>query len=198
MEEIISKEEFKELLKIKGEARGFGFKAKADFVREERGQEAFKKLGDEMARLGYPYSDIKTMEFYPIGLLAAILLVIKRLFNFTDEDFQEMGKFEAQSSLVIRLLMKYFISLEKMSQEASKIWRKYYSIGVFEIIETDEEKKTATIRIKDFKLHPIMCQIFIGYFTSIMKLIVKSDQISCKETKSPHKNDECHEFLMNW
>jgi len=198
MEEIISKEEFEKLMSIPGEIRGLGFQTEANFVREKRGEEALKKLEDEMERLGHPYSGIRTMDFYPIGLLAVALLTIKRLFDFTDEDFREMGKFEAKSSLVIRLFMKYFVSLEKVSKEAAKMWRKYYSIGDLKIVEMDEERKKTIIRVENFKLHPILCHVLMGYFLSVIKMIVRSDQITCEETKCAHKDDEYHEFLIKW
>ncbi len=198
MEEIISKEEFEKLMSIPGEIRGLGFQTEANFVREKRGKEALKKLENEMARLGHPYSGIRTMDFYPIGLLVVALLSIKRLFNFTDEDFREMGKFEAKSSLVIRLFMKYFVSLDKVSKEASKIWRKYYSKGDLSIAEMDEEGKRVVIKLENFKLHPILCHVLMGYFLSIIKMIVRSDQITCEETKCVHKGDEYHEFIIKW
>ena len=198
MEEIISKEEFEKLMSIKGEIRGLGFQTEANFVREKKGEEALKKLENEMARLGHPYSKIRAMDFYPIGLLAVALLVIQRLFNFTDEDFKEMGQYEAKSSLVIRLFMKYFVSLENVSKEASNIWRKYYSEGDLKIVEMDEEEKKTIIRLENFKLHPILCHVLVGYFLSVIKMIVRSDHITCQETKCVHKGDEYHEFVVRW
>jgi len=198
MEEIILKEEFEELMKVKGEARGLGFQTEAKFILEKKGEEGLKKLEDEMERLGHPYSDIKTMDFYPLGLLGVALLTIKKLFNFTDQDFQELGAFEAKSSLIIRVSMKYFISLDRMAKEVPKMWRQYYSVGDFKIIEMNKERKDVLIRLENFKLHPILCQVFIGYFTSLMRMITRSDQITCEEIKCAHRGDEFHEFFIKW
>ena len=198
MEEIISKEEFEEFIKIKGEVRGLGLQTEAKFISEKKGKEALKKLEDEMARLGHPYSDIKTMEFYPLGLIALALLTIKRLFDFTDKDFQELGAFEAKASLIVRLFMKYFISLDGMVKEVPKMWRKYYSVGDFKVMDLKKEEKEVVLRIENFKVHPILCQVFIGYFSSLMRMITKSDHITCQETKCVHKGDEYHEFFMKW
>ena len=198
MEEIILKEEFEELMKVKGEARGLGFQTEAKFILEKKGEEGLKKLEDEMERLGHPYSDIKTMDFYPLGLLGVALLTIKKLFNFTDQDFQELGAFEAKSSLIIRVSMKYFISLDRMAKEVPKMWRQYYSVGDFKIIEMNKGRKDVLIRLENFKLHPILCQVFIGYFTSLMRMITRSDQITCEEIKCAHRGDEFHEFFIKW
>jgi len=197
MEQIITKEEIKEFLKIKGEIRGLGFKTEAKFVLKEEGEEGLKKLEDQMAKLGYPYGEIKAMDFYPLGLLAVNMLVIKRLFNYDDKKFQEMGKFEAKSSLIIRLFMKYFVSLERVAKEAPKMWRKYYTVGDLKVPEVNQEKRYIIIRIENFSLHPILCQILIGYFHSIVRMVLKGE-ITCEETKCVFRGDECHEFLMKW
>jgi len=197
MEQIITKEEIKEFLKLKGEIRGIGFKTEAKFILEEEGEEGLKKLEDQMAKLGYPYNEIKTMDFYPVGLLAVALVVIKRLFNYDDKKFQEMGKFEAKSSLIIRLFMKYFVSLERVAKEAPKMWRKYYTIGDLKVPEVNQEKRYIIIRIENFSLHPILCQVLIGYFLSIVKMVLKSEVV-CEEAKCVFRGDECHEFLMRW
>lgn len=197
MEQIITKQEFDELMKIEGEARGLGFQTEAKFVLKEEGGEGLKKLEAQMAKLGYPYSKIKTMDFYPIGLLAVNMLVIKRLFNYDDKKFQEMGKFEAKSSLIIRLFMKYFVSLERVAKESPKMWRKYYTVGDLKVPEINQEKRYIIIRIENFRLHPILCQILIGYFQSIVKMVLK-DETTCEETKCVFRGDECHEFLMRW
>jgi len=197
MDQIITKQEFSELMKIEGEARGLGFQTEAKFVLKEEGEEGLKKLEAQMAKLGYPYSKIKTMDFYPIGLLAVNMLVIKRLFNYDDKKFQEMGKFEAKSSLIIRLFMKYFVSLERVAKESPKMWRKYYTVGDLKVPEINQEKRYIIIRIENFSLHPILCQILIGYFQSIVRMVLKGET-TCEETKCVFRGDECHEFLMRW
>ena len=197
MEQIITKQEFDELMKIEGEARGLGFQTEAKFVLKEEGEEGLKRLDNQMAKLGYPYSKIKTMDFYPLGLLAVNMLVIKRLFNYDDRKFQEMGKFEAKSSLIIRLFMKYFVSLKRVAKESPKMWRKYYTVGDLKVPEINQGKRYIIIRIENFSLHPILCQILIGYFQSIVKMVLR-DETTCEETKCVFRGDECHEFLMRW
>jgi hypothetical protein len=197
MEDVISKKEFDELMSIKGNIRGLGFKTEAEFVLKEEGKEGLKKLEETMTKLGYPYKDIKAMEFYPLGLLGAALLVIKRLFNYDDKKFQEMGIFESKSSLIIRLFMRYFVSIDKVAKEAPNIWRKYYSIGNLKVVEYSLEKKYIIIRIENFSLTPILCSVLMGYYLSLVKMIIK-EEVAGKETKCVHRGDNCHEFLVEW
>ena len=134
---VISKEEIEELLKIKGEVRGAGMKADADFILKTKGKEGVEKLEREMEKTGFPikYNQIKTMDFYPISTDAISTIVMQRVFNLSDKDIEEMGKAQAKFSFIIKLFMKSFVSLERAAKEAPAIWRSYFSIGDLEIAE---------------------------------------------------------------
>lgn len=197
MEEIISKEEFDELMKVKGEVRGASFKTEAEFVLKEEGKEGMEILEDVMTKLGHPYKEIKMMDFYPLGLEAVMLLAIQRLFNYDDKKFQEMGRTEAKVSFIIRLFMKYFVSIDKVLKEVSKMWRKYYTVGDLKVTELNEEERYVILRLENFCLHPILCQSLIGYFPSVLQMVV-GGETSCEETKCVFRGDDYHEFLLKW
>ena len=199
MEEIISKEELEKIMKAKGEVRGDGMRSYADFILKEEGEKGLRKLEEAMAKLGYPIkcTQIKRMDFYPIGLWVLFVLGIKRLFNYDDKKFQEMGIFQLKSSLIIRVFMKYFFSLERAAKELPKIWRQYFTIGEFNTVELNKDKRYLILRLENFRLHPISCQIIIGVLTRATGMIIK-DKASVKETKCVHRGDDCHEFLIKW
>ncbi len=197
MEKVISRQEIAELLELKGQTRGIGFKTEANFILKDQGEEGLKRLEKTMADLGFPYDKIREMEFYPIGWLGIALITIRNLFGYDNEKFREMGRFEAKSSLIIRLFMKYFASLQRVAKESSSMWRKYYTVGELEVAEMDEQKGQAVIRVKDFKLHPILCQVLMGYYMSILKMILNKE-VTAKETKCVHQGDDYHEFVLKW
>lgn len=199
MEEIISKKELNELMKIEGETRGAGIKDVLRFILKEKGEEGLKKLEDAMAKLDYPikFKRIKTIEFYPLAWYTVIQLVAKRLFNFDDKKLEEMGRFNAKFSLIFRFLMKHLLLLKRAAKEVPKMWRRYYTIGDLKTIEYDEEKKYVILRLENFRVHSLFCQIFKGYFPAVLEIIVRS-KVTCEETKCPFRGDEYHEFLLRW
>jgi len=200
MEETISKEELNELLKIKGELRGNGPKTVGNFILKKEGEEGLKKLEEVLAKVGYliEYSKIKTMGYYPLAFTSVPLLVAKRLFNFSDKDFQEMGKSDVKFSTIQKIFIKYYVSLKRVVKEAPKMWEKYHTSGELKIIEHDEKKKNIILRIENFKLAGLHCQYLIGYFTAVFELTTKGAKASCEETKCPGRGDEYHEFLIKW
>jgi len=199
MEEIISKEELDKLMKIEGEVRGVGMKGGEEFILKEKGEEGLKQLEEAMAKLGCPikYKEIESTHFYPLGWEAVTFLVFMRLFNFDDEKIQEAGGFLTKTSLFLRLFMKYFVSLQRMIEEVPKIWRRSYTVGDLKVVEFNEEKRYVVLRLENFRVHPFYCQVFIGYFQSVLRMIVRGEP-SCEETKCVFRGDPYHEFLLKW
>ena len=200
MEEIVTKEEFNELMGLEGKARGIPFKTQADFIIKKEGKEGLKRLEDTMAKLGYPlkYRKMRSMDFYPLGLLAVNMIAIKRLFNYDDKKFQEMGSVEAKSSsLIIRLFMSYFVSIDLAAKKVSEIWRKHYTLGELKVVELNKEKKYIVLRLENFRCHSLFCQDLVGYFPSMVEMVVGSD-VTCEEIKCVHRGDEYHEYLLKW
>lgn len=199
MEKLISDEELEKVREAKGKVRGVSLKADGGFILKERGENGLVKLESAMSSLGYPikYIELKPMAYYPIRLKLLTLLLIKKLFNFKDKDFREIGKFGSKVSLIIKLFVKYFFSFDLIMKEIPRVWRMYYSIGDLKVIEYNKEKKYIVGRLENFSLHPLECQYLTGYFPSIMEMIFK-EEIICKETKCVHKGDDYHEFFLKW
>lgn len=199
MESIISKQEIKDLMGLDGEVRGANFKEMTEFILKEEGEEGLQRLEKLMADIGCPIKckEIKTMDFYPLGLWGVFLIAIKRLFNYDNEKFQEIGRTNVKFSLLLKLLMKYFFSIEKLIKEIPKTWRKYYTVGNLKTVEYNKEKNYVILRLENFSLVPVLCQDLIGYLSGIAQMVV-GKKTNCKETKCVHRGDNYHEFLIEW
>lgn len=199
MEQIVNPEELEKLLNLKGLVRGVSFKTELDFIQKEEGRKGVEKVEEEMEKLEYPikYEEIKPMNFYPLGVNLLQLVLIEKIFGYSQEDFQKMGRFEPKVSVIIRLFLKYFASLKKVQEEAPAMWRKYYTVGKLRVIELDEEKRCARVRLENFPGHPIYCQIFGGYFSTVLQMIV-GKKVDWEEISCVQKGDDFHEFLLEW
>lgn len=195
----LTKEFAKKLVETKGEARGINFKTDWEVVLSKYGQEGLKKLEEKMAELGYPlkYEEIETMGFYPVGLDALSILSIREVFDLDDRELKELGAAAVKFSLFLKILIKYFPSLQLLAKEAPKMWQKHYSIGELEVVETNEKEKRAILRIKNFGFHPAQCINLQGYFSKILQMAVKAP-VTCEETRCTFRGDDYHEFLIKW
>ena len=198
MEQELTKEIAQKLMEIKGEARGVVFKTDTEYILKEKGEEGLKKVEEELKKLGYPikFKETRTMDFYPVGLRALSLLTIKKVFDFDDGKIKEMGKKAPKISTIIKLFMKYFLSLEKTIGQVSKMWEKHYTIGKLEA-EVNEKERYIILRLKDFKIHPVLCKYLEEYFSSVTELIVGSP-VTPEERRCDFKKDKFHEFLLTW
>lgn len=145
MQETITKEKAQELMAIKGETRGLSIKGDIEYVRYKFGEEGVDRIEAEMKRLGSPidYEKMKQMDFYPVGLEALTIAVMKKIFNFNEKNYYEMSAFNSKLSFIVRLFMRYFVSLEVLAKESEKLWKKYYTVSEFKVLDIDKDKRCA-------------------------------------------------------
>jgi hypothetical protein len=200
MENEELKEEIKKLMKIKGECRGVHLKNDADFVLRKKGKEGLRKLEEELEKIGCPikYEQIKPLGFYPVGWRAISLLMIKKLFGWQDKEIKELCGFASGISLIVRIYMKFFHSVEKAVEKAPQMWREYFTEGKLVVVDYSEEKRYAILEIRNFDLHQVYCRCLEGYLEMIIKMIVKAKKVECKEIECTFLGGKCHRFKANW
>ncbi|MBU4351324.1 hypothetical protein L6250_03830 [Candidatus Parcubacteria bacterium] len=200
MEAIISKEEIKKFMEMSGQVKGIFLITKANYIRKCEGEEGVKKLEQAMTDFGYPlkYKEIKPSTFYPIGLFMFHFTAINKLFNYDNKRFSEMGRAEAKdSSPMIRIFLSHFVSLERLAQVVPKMWGDQFSVGSLKTIKADRIERQFIVKLDDFPGDPYMCSSLVGYFSSIISMVV-GNNVDCQETECLHKGGFCHEFLMVW
>jgi len=205
MKSLISKQELEELKeKYKGEERGLPFKSEALYILDREGEEGLRKLETAMADVGYKvdYREIKFTHFYPIMYEALTLVFIKRIFDYKEEDFFEIGEFALKIPSVIRTLLniqRYLLRSPKnlLDRVASKIWKQYFMIGDLQIVEYDRDSHIV-MRMVDYLHHPLQCAVIRGGLTSLFRLLIGKEKVVCKEQKCVHRGDEYHEYLIEW
>lgn len=197
----LNKKELDKLLKIKGETRGVVFYTDASYVLSKKGQSGLEKLENIVKELGYSldYRNPRKTDWYPVGLRAISLILIKDTFNWSDEEIKEMGWNAPNFSFIIKIFMKFFISLKKIVKESSHLWNEHYKdIGKLSTAKFNEEKRILILRLEDFKVHPIFCSYFIGYFTKVSSFGLKNKKPRCVETKCNFRGDSYHDFKITW
>ena len=196
----ITKDIIKKLIKIPGKTRGVGFHTDTEYVREKKGEKGLIAVKEELINLGCPidYENIKITGWYPVGLRAVSVLAIKKVFNWSDKEIEDMGNTAPKYSFIVRLLMKYFLTFSMTHKQGSNYWVKHYTVGKLEPSNYDLEKKYYTVRVKDFKIHPILCIYLGGYIVRIGQFLLIGKNFKVKETKCMFKGDPYHEYVVRW
>lgn len=191
--------EIERLKNIKGEARGVSLKDDFEYVLRLKGKERLRALEQTLEQWGFPlrYKEIKGMAFYPLGLEGIVLLALKETFSFSNEEFEKIGEIEAKQSLVVKLFMKYLISIDIAAKEAPRMWRKYYTVGRVEVRDLNKKEGLVILRIQDFGLSPLHCHLLKGYFSALVQMVVNKPTV-CEERKCIFSGDSYHEFFIKW
>ena len=201
---MFNSQEIDKILKIKGEVRGVVFHTDAKYILENKGEEGLKAVNDNIKKINLPISygsnmsDIKATSWYPLSWRILSLLIIKDTFGWQDKDIIAMGEAAPKYSFIVKVLLRYFISLEKTFSETGKYWEKHYSIGKLLAPIIDVKNKHLVIQLHDFKIHKITCVYFLGYFKTIAYLVLKTEKMVIKETKCIFNNDAYHEYDIKW
>ena len=188
-----------ELMTVKGKVRGEKFRTHAIYIKQREGEEGLQAVEKEMEKIGHPFkfADIRSLDWYSVGLSPIVILIAKDLFQWTNKDIFDMGYSAAKHSFLLKMILKWVISVQKVTKEAPSYWRKNYDFGDIEAIDVDEKNKRVVCRISGFKLHPIMCPYLQGYILKMLQYVIEGD-IKIEETKCVHKGEGCEEYLVTW
>ncbi len=194
------KETAQRLKNFPGNVKGEVFRTHKDYIIKKEGEEGVKRLEEKMKELGAPikFEEIKPFDWISEGMSSLVIIVSKEIFNWTDEDVFEMGRFAPKFSFIIKIMIQYLVSVESLIRNMEKYWNNHYDFGSLKLISFDKEKKEGVIREFGVDTHPTVCIYHAGYFKGICEFTIKSKNISVEETACVHKDADYNEFLIKW
>jgi hypothetical protein len=194
------KKEVDRMIKIPGNTRAGVLKAHADYIRFKEGEEGVRKVEEVMRELGHPinFAKINIYDWNPDGLPIGTALVAKEIFGWSGEDIFEMGKMTAGQSLLLKLILRYFVSPKKAFKEGHRLWEKYYDFGKLDMVELNEKEKYLILRVTRPKFHPLVCIYYRGYITRICQFVFGTNNVKVEETKCQFRGDPYHEYTIRW
>lgn len=201
MDEELTEEKVRQLMRFPGEIKGIDIKDDGDFILKKAGKEGLDKVEKVCREAGVPisYRKINAWGFYPGGTKVVSLLAIKKALGFDNQKIEEMAQTTSQKSFIIKLSLRFFFNIPKfIFQETPKIWTKYWTVGELVPVEYNEKKRYAIVRVKDMNLHPLYCVYLKGFFSAFPIIGFGTREVAGEETKCSFKGDEYHEFVIRW
>jgi len=195
---MLNKEELKKISQLKGETRGVVFQTDAKYVLMKEGEKGLKKLEEKSEELGFkiPYQTAKSLDWEPLGLRIVSLLLIKDTFNLSDSEIREMGYFAPKVSFIIKLLMKYFVSIKKTIENVPRYWVQHHTVGEIIVDKADEEQKEIIVRMKTPEFHPIFYTYLEGYYERIARFT--NPNMVCQHSKTIIGGESFHIYKIKW
>jgi hypothetical protein len=200
---MVTKERVDFLAKAEGKVRGVAFKTDAEYVKNKLGDEALTKLRAEMEKIGFPidYDKIKAMDWLPIGLRALHLEVIKDLFNWDDNEIVKAGRAAPKRSFILRLLLKYLVSIEQTIKLAPIAYKKHYSVGEFETVNYDLKQQCLLGRVKGSQIlydSSAFASHIEGYLARGLSYVVPGKEVLSSHRKYIEDGIPYVEFRISW
>ena len=197
---IFSEAEIDEIKKLPGETIGSGIKEDLLFVLNKEGKEGLKKIEESLQAVGCPVKlkEVKSFRRYPLYCNYFLAESTKKIFNWTDDDFRENGKYAAKVSAIVRVMLKYFISPRQVLGAATGFWKRYYTVGELQVEEINEKEQRAIIVLKNFRGYNSFCRIAEGYLYQTLSYVVEKNNLKVIENECPLREGRYHRFVATW
>lgn len=185
--------------KVKGKGRGVTFHTDREYILKNYGEEALKKVIAETKKMGYPidYNAYNDTHWYPAKLRMVSLVAMRKALDMSSQDLKTMGELAPKRSLIVKLMLRYLVSIDSILKNAPKYWHKHWTVGNLELVERVGDEK-AIFRIVDFEAPPEFCRYEEGYYLGILQMIGVFKETVCKEITCRNSGDEYHEFLLEY
>ncbi len=187
------------LKNFEGNVKGEVFRTYSEYIKQKEGEDGPRKVEERMKELGVPikFDGIKSFEWISEGMSSLTIVVAKDIFNWSEDDVFEMGRFAPKVSFIIKMMIQYITSVDAVLENAENYWKKHFDFGSLEA-EHKKENNQIFIREKGYKTHPLMCLYHAGYYLAICELSIKGENIKIKETACAHTGKDYHEYLVTW
>lgn len=200
---MITKEFADKIASAEGKIKGVAFKTDAEYVKATLGKESLEKLKNAMRDLGYPvdYEKVQAMKWYPIGVRVLHLELMKDLFNWGDNDIKKLGNAAPKYSLIIKLLMKFFISVEQMIKIAPVVTKRHYSIGELEVKEYNRQEQYILLHLKGLKIiydSSAFSHFVEGYLSRGISYVLPGKEVVSSQRKFMQDNVPYVEYKIGW
>ncbi len=188
------------LKNFSGNVKGEVFRTHADYIRKKEGEQGLKKLQARMEELGAPinFDEIESFQWVSEGMSSLTIIVSKDTFGWSDEEVFEMGRFAPKTSFIIKVMIQYLVSIDRLFEGAEKYWNKHYDFGGVEKVEYNKEEKRVVVRELDFNTHPTVCIYHAGYYKGLVEFTIKSGKVNIEETACVHEGADYNEFTITW
>jgi len=197
----LTKEEADRMMSVKGNVRGNIIKAHFTHIKKTKGAEAVLEVEKKTTEIGYPVktSEIDPKKWYPEALSCLIILSSAEVFKLDEKGIFDLAYESSKYSFVVKFLMKYVLSPEKVIKEVPSYWKRSFDFSQMEVVDFNEQEKYVTILIKGFqKYHPLICEYHKGYFTKIAEITFNSKEVKVSHTNCLFWSDPYEEFKITW
>lgn len=193
MEKELSEKIVKELLEKKGKARGDLLLAHLRYIQRIYGDKGKSAVENKLNEIGVDLKklEINTFTWYPVGYEPLIILAAKETFKWDDEEVFKMGKNIIKLSLIIKLMLPLFVSIDKVFEKSPKFWKNNYDFG--EVEPVGREGGTYILRIKDYDIHPISCIYNAGHIIGLAEMAGRKG-MTIEEKVCTHRGGGYHEY----
>ncbi len=199
----LTKEEAKKVLQTKGRIRGLILTTLKDYILKEKGEIGIEKLELRLKELNadIDLKKLSSFKWYPAGIVILVMTATLEVFNWDEKKNFEIGYNAPINSILAKLMLRTFTSLETAFKVTPKFWKNYTDLGEMNWVNYDLKKRYAVLRLTNYPKITVAnasYEYFRGYLKKIMEIMTKSKKVKVEITKSIYKGDPYDDFTFTW
>jgi len=163
------------------------------FVEKKEGEEGLSQLKETFDQLEYSFNfkKLSKEDWIKSSLKTAIILLSVDLFDWSNDDLIEMGKFCLKYSTYNKLFLRNVESMDSLLEKIDDFWSINYKTGKLEIEESRKNK--IVLNLSDYGVHPADYVFISGFLEAAFSLCTQKD-LSIKVKK----NNDMNQFSITW
>jgi hypothetical protein len=187
------------LKEYKGKTKGSVFQTDIGYIRIKEGENGVRKVEERMKELGVSvdFNKIEPYDWVSEGISALTIVVAKDIFDWSEEDVYVMGKTATKMSFVVKMIVCYLFSIEKIINDINNYWLKHYDFGSLKAEFKPKENKII-LREEGYDVHPLLCIYHAGYYAGLTEFFLKNKKVTARETACIHKGAKHNEYVLSW
>jgi len=195
------KQEINQYKHLMGKQRAEHVKYYINYVRENYGDKGVKKVKDTIEKMGFDIGDAKQYrdtEWVPESWAHIFFVTAARIFDWDDREIQNIGRYIMPRSIITRVFLKYFSTVEKTLKKGVKQWDNNFTRGELEIKDINKEKKEGKFMLKNFPNNPMAYIHFQGYFSRLLEIITGSNKVKVEDPVCLDQDKGNWEWKFHW
>lgn len=195
------KQEINRYKHILGKQRAEHVKYYINYVRENYGEEGVKKVMDAIEKMGFDIGDVnqhRDTEWVPESWAHIFFITAAHIFDWDDQEVYDIGRYVMPRSIVTRVFLKYFSTLEKTLKKGVGQWNNNFTRGYLEVKDIDKKKREGKFVLRDFRDNPMAYTHFQGYFSRLLEIMTGSGKVKVEDPVCLNEEKGDWEWKFHW
>lgn len=158
-----------------------------DYLKYVGAEDKIPLILDRTEKYGFRQhaTTVDPLKRYPVAEEMSLIFAAKDVLGWDNEAVKELGRNIPRVSFMVKMFLRYFLTLDTTTREAKKYWDKHFDFGELEVMNTDIESGNYVVEVRGFDIHPVYCSFLCGFLETMIGFVLTgpmgSEVVRCSD-----------------